>query len=230
MVAVADHASCGDGSVGFRAAGVAIPHVYFDELLAVAGGYEWSPDIRSLAIGLGCVWLWCVALMPRVWYSRHGFGRAWQIFWARLLRERLTLWAIVIGAVVSVATATVWWHGGAHWRGLLSSLIGMTVGGGLIWVVRIIGRLVLGREAMGFGDVTLMAMIGAFLGWQACLVTFFLASIAAAVIGLTQLLANRQNEIRFGPFLSLGALVMGAGRRFGWGSVIILHRAGRCRP
>jgi len=54
----------------------------------------------------------------------------------------------------------------------------------MIWSVRIIGGWSLGREAMGFGDVTLLAMIGTFLGWQACLLVFFLAPFAGIVIGV----------------------------------------------
>ncbi len=169
---------------------------------------EWVPDdLKGLAVGLGCVWLWCIGLMPRSWRTRHGWRRAWAIFWARLRRDRLTLWALAIGLIASIGVVVVWRIGGNHWRGLLSSLIGMAAGGGLMWLVRIIGKAVLRQEAMGFGDVTLMAMIGAFLGWQACLVIFFLAPIAGAAIGITQLLLRRQNEIRYGPFLCLAALV-----------------------
>ena len=83
----------------------------------------------------------------------------------------------------------------------------MAIGGGLVWVVRVLGTVILGREAMGFGDVTLMAMIGAFLGWQPCLVIFFLAPFAGAAIGILQWLTNRDPEIRYGPFLCLAALV-----------------------
>ncbi len=97
--------------------------------------------------------------------------------------------------------------GGPHWRALLSSLIGVAAGGGLVWAVRIVGTRLLGREAMGFGDVTLLAMIGAYLGWQPCLVIFFLAPVAGAVIGAIQWLSRRQSEIRFGPFLCLAAWV-----------------------
>jgi prepilin signal peptidase PulO-like enzyme (type II secretory pathway) len=168
---------------------------------------RWTGELRGLAVGLGCVWLWCIGLMPRSWRTRHGFRRAWSIFWARLYRDRLTLWALVIGLAVSIGVVAVWRIGGEHWQGLLSSLIGMAAGGGLMWLVRIIGRAVLGIEALGFGDVTLMAMIGAFLGWQACLIVFFLAPIAGTVIGMTQLLMRRKNEIRYGPFLCLAALV-----------------------
>jgi leader peptidase (prepilin peptidase) / N-methyltransferase len=171
------------------------------------GELKGVPDVQSLAVGLGCVWLWCIGLMPRSWRTSHGFRRAWAVLWGRLRRDRLTLWAFAIGLATSIGVVATWRIGGEHWRGLLSALIGMAAGGGLIWTVRIIGKAVLGREAMGFGDVTLLAMIGAFLGWQPCLVIFFLAPIAGAAIGITQLLLRRQNEIRYGPFLCLAALV-----------------------
>ena len=82
----------------------------------------------------------------------------------------------------------------------------MAGAGGLVWAVRIIGAIVLRREAMGFGDVTLMAMIGAFLGWQPCLVIFFLAPFAGLVVGVLRLILFRDREIPYGPFLCLAAL------------------------
>ena len=60
---------------------------------------------------------------------------------------------------------------------------------------------------MGFGDVTLLAMIGAFLGWQATVVVFFLAPLAGAVVGLGRLLLRGDKEIPYGPFLCLAAAV-----------------------
>jgi leader peptidase (prepilin peptidase)/N-methyltransferase len=79
------------------------------------------------------------------------------------------------------------------------------VGGGLIWFVRFFGKLALRREAMGFGDVTLMAMLGAFLGWQPALLIFFLAPFAGLIVGVVKFLVRRSNEIPYGPFLCLGA-------------------------
>ena len=66
------------------------------------------------------------------------------------------------------------------WAGLLTALVGLVGSGGIVWAVRLIGTAALRREAMGFGDVTLMMMIGTFLGWQACLIAFFLAPFAGA--------------------------------------------------
>ncbi len=63
----------------------------------------------------------------------------------------------------------------------------------------------MGREAMGFGDVTLLAMIGAFLGWQASIVIFFMAPLYALLIGIGRLILRGEREIPFGPFLCLAA-------------------------
>ena len=61
---------------------------------------------------------------------------------------------------------------------------------------------------MGFGDVTLMAMIGAFVGWQAFLIIFFIAPLAGLVIAVAQWFLNRKHEIPYGPFLCLGTFVV----------------------
>jgi len=86
------------------------------------------------------------------------------------------------GFVNAELDISVWTSQYPHWHGLAVSLAGLLVGGGMIWTVRIIGARVLGREAMGFGDVVLMAMIGSFLGWQPTVVVFFLAPICAMVV------------------------------------------------
>lgn len=169
------------------------------------------PNYPSLCIGLGCWWLWCVALMTRTWYARHGWRRAVQLSIARLVREQSTRRILKMGAMGTLAIAVVWYHGqrdALGWQGLLSALIGMAAGGGLIWLVRIIGQIALGREAMGFGDVTLMAMIGAFLGWQSSLIVFFLAPIAGLVVGLFRAILFREREIPYGPFLCLASVAL----------------------
>ena len=112
---------------------------------------------------------------------------------------------------------------------MLTSLIGMAATGGLVWGVRLIGSFSLRREAMGFGDVTLMMMIGTFLGWQAGPILFFLSPFAAIVIGLAQLIFRRDDVIPYGPFLCLargdGRRLLGADLELGPADV----RAGRAR-
>jgi leader peptidase (prepilin peptidase) / N-methyltransferase len=169
--------------------------------------WNWGSEF-SLALGIGCVWLWCFGLMTRVWRLRRGLRTAMRLFCARLARDPMTKWLVILGMLGTLALVFVHHHlGGTHWQGLLTALVGMAIGGGLTWVVRIVATAILGREAMGFGDVTLMTMIGAFLGWQPCLVIFFLAPFGAVAIGIAQGITHRDPEIRYGPFLCLAALV-----------------------
>lgn len=165
-------------------------------------------QVGMLAAGLGCWWLWCVALMPRSWYTRHGWRRALQLCLARLVRQSATYVILLMGLIGSAAIVAGWFRGGAGWTGLFSALVGMAASGGLVWLVRIIGTAALRREAMGFGDVTLMAMIGTFLGWQTCLIVFFIAPFAALGVGVVQLILLRDHEIRYGPFLCLAGVVV----------------------
>jgi prepilin signal peptidase PulO-like enzyme (type II secretory pathway) len=194
--------------VGPPQRGLEIVPLLLTSPIAPPNGLLESPDVASLLLGLGCWWLWCIALMPRRWYARHGWRRGLGLLAARLRRDVSVRWLLAMGLLGSAGIAAAWFHGGQHWLGLLTALAGMAAGGGLIWMVRIVGQAVLKREAMGFGDVTLMAMIGTFLGWQGCLMTFVLANFVALVLGLLVLITRRQQEIPYGPFLSLGALIL----------------------
>ncbi len=167
------------------------------------------PHIGSLVLGLGCFGLWCVALLPRRWHSRRGWRTAVVLLVARMTRDRWSPLVMTMGVAGSVAIFLVWCVGGAdHWAALLSALVGLAGGAGLVWSVRVIGTSVLGREAMGFGDVTLMGMIGAFLGWQSTLIIFFLSPFCALAIAVIQWLRHRETEIYYGPFLCLAAGVL----------------------
>ena len=71
-----------------------------------------------------------------------------------------------------------------------------------------VGSTVLQREAMGFGDVTLLAMIGTFVGWQASLAIFFIAPMFGLFLGVAQLVLRRDTEIPYGPFLCMATLAV----------------------
>lgn len=163
------------------------------------------PQVMSLAIALAIYWVWCAALLPVRWRLRHGWRRAAQLIAARIARDPLT--RVVAGLALAGAggIGAAWYWGGPHWMGLMTSLIGLAVGGGMIWAVRIIGGWAMGREAMGFGDVILMAMIGAYLGWQTMPIVFFLAPVFGMIVGLIQWVRYRDNVLPYGPFLCLAA-------------------------
>ena len=93
-------------------------------------------------------------------------------------------------------------------RSLLASIVGLLVGGGTTWAVRAMGSYVFKKEAMGFGDVKLLAMIGAFVGWQGALLSLFLGCVFGAVVGVTLALRSGLGaRIPFGPYLAMGAVV-----------------------
>jgi prepilin signal peptidase PulO-like enzyme (type II secretory pathway) len=167
---------------------------------------DFLASVWSLVIGLVVYLGWCFALLPRRWRTGVGIIKAWRVMWRRIAARPEKKWTLPIAAVGSAGIVTSWLQGGHGWRGLFSALVGLAVGGGIIWLIRLIGGAVLKREAMGFGDVTLMAMIGAFVGWQPVLIVFFMAPFVGAVVGLLQWIMIGENIIPFGPFLCLGAL------------------------
>jgi leader peptidase (prepilin peptidase)/N-methyltransferase len=105
-------------------------------------------------------------------------------------------------------------------QGLKIGLIGWAVGGGLPWAFRLVFSRIFRREALGFGDVTLMAMVGAFLGWQAAVLAFFLAPffgfahaawkfgryLRKRILGLKS--SARDRELAFGPYLSMASVTL----------------------
>ena len=101
----------------------------------------------------------------------------------------------------------VWWLGNEPWKGLLTALVGMAIGGSIIWGIRIVASAALGQEAMGFGDVTLMGMIGAMVGWQAATMAFFLSPFAAIFIVVVRYIVTRDAYTPFGPYLCAGTLL-----------------------
>jgi prepilin signal peptidase PulO-like enzyme (type II secretory pathway) len=177
------------------------PHLWIETLAAVPPGAQ-------LALALACYWLWIFAVLPRPWYGRHGLGRALGVATARMFRALRTPLPLVLLVFGTAGIVAVWTFGGANWAGLLTALVGLVGGGGIVWAVRLIGAAALRKEAMGFGDVLLMMMIGTFIGWQASLIVFFIAPFAGLVIGLLNLLVRRDESIPYGPFLCLATLVV----------------------
>lgn len=92
----------------------------------------------------------------------------------------------------------------------VSSVIGATVGAAVLWIATIVGPKLFGRDAMGFGDVKLLAMLGAFLGIHSILFVMLVASITGASMGIVTAVLSRSrirgSTIPFGPYLAFGAV------------------------
>ncbi len=106
-----------------------------------------------------------------------------------------------------------WYDAHKHWHALAWSSAGLATGAALTWLARAVSSRVLGQEAMGLGDVTLMAMIGSFLGWQAVVLVFLLAPVAGLTVGLFIKLVSGKTYLPYGPWLSMAAVFV----LFRWG-------------
>lgn len=101
-------------------------------------------------------------------------------------------------------------HQGAPLVGFWNSLIGTASGFGLFFLIAALGKAMAKTDAMGGGDLKMMAMIGAFMGWKSVILTTFVGSLAGSVIGVgLMVLRGRERKMKmpFGPFLAAGALV-----------------------
>jgi leader peptidase (prepilin peptidase)/N-methyltransferase len=101
-----------------------------------------------------------------------------------------------------------WMKGHQHLHGFVWSISGAVMGAGLMWMARIVSRLILGIPAIGFGDVTLMAMIGAFLGWQPTLCVLAIAPLVGLVLGLGGRILTGRAFVAFGPYLCIAAFLV----------------------
>ena len=93
----------------------------------------------------------------------------------------------------------------------LGSVLGGLIGGGILYVVGFFYQVVRKRAGLGMGDVKMMAMVGAFLGWRLAVLTIFVASLAGSVIGLLLILfkgKTLQHKLAFGTFLGASAAAM----------------------
>lgn len=119
----------------------------------------------------------------------------------QIIPDVLSLPGIVLGFAASLILPHLSW---------LDSVIGIIAGGGSLYLVAVIYQRLTGKEGMGGGDVKLLAMIGAWMGWRSLPLIVLMSSLTGAIIGtLFLLLAGKgfRARIPFGPFLSLGALL-----------------------
>lgn len=129
-----------------------------------------------------------------------------------MLKELVVIFPIVIGFVIGwmlgyekgIPTLAV--------QSIAGSMLGYLVGGGLVWAIRILGTLGFGREAMGLGDVHLLAGVGAIVGWWDPILIFFIAPFSgllwALISTLLEKIGKKHREIPYGPHLAVATLLV----------------------
>jgi len=162
-------------------------------------------SIQYPLVELGTAFIW--------WFCAWRFGVTWEalsgaVFGTILLGITMTdareyiipdefsLGGLGIGLLLSLV-------GGLD--GVVFSVVGAVTGFVLLWTVGELGTRIFKKEAMGGGDIKMMAMVGAFVGWQGVLLTVFLGALLGTLIFGPLALLGREKQVPFGIFLSLGA-------------------------
>jgi len=166
------------------------------------------PIVEALTAAMFALAWWDYGPGPML-ISRLIFGCALIVLFAidlehHLLPNVITLTGIVIGFLFSFITDQPGWR---------SSLIGIVAGGGVLFLIAEVYYRVRHEEGLGMGDVKMLAMMGAFLGWPLAILSLMIASVAGTIIGIGLIVTGRgtmKYALPFGTFLAIGAAVSAA--------------------
>ena len=164
-----------------------------------------SPNFQAiLLLNLLLYWTWISLMIVGTFID----------FDHKLLPDFVTVGGMIIGVLYSIATIIFTYHyeQSLSFAPLISSLVGLIFGFGILWLVRFLGTLAFKREAMGMGDVFLMGGIGAIFGPAAVVFTIVFSSFLGAIFGLAGIIATSKRvgsfaEIPFGPYICAACLI-----------------------
>jgi len=145
----------------------------------------------GISLEFGCLFLFCAALLVIIVIDIHH----------QIIPDIISLPGIVAGLLFSFFSSTITWQ---------SSLIGIALGGGVLYSIALLYFLIRKIDGMGGGDIKLLAMIGAWLGWQSLPFVIFASSFSGTIVGLIAMGYQKKGghtRIPFGPFLSISALI-----------------------
>lgn len=126
----------------------------------------------------------------------------------QIIPNRLTLTIFETGLIFTFASVLINTNAGISI--FMNNMLGMIVGGGIFLIITLIGGLIAGKDAMGFGDVKLMGALGLFLGWMNIIMVAVMAFLLAAVISIIILVSRKKKAdeyIPFGPFIVISAII-----------------------
>jgi leader peptidase (prepilin peptidase)/N-methyltransferase len=120
----------------------------------------------------------------------------------QIIPDLLSLPGIGLGLILSILPGGI---------GIIQAVVGLVVGGGMLYLAAIMGELIFKKESMGGGDIKMAAMLGAFLGWQKIIFIFIAGSFVGLIVSLIIMLfskkARETRVIPFGPYLAIAAII-----------------------
>ena len=162
-----------------------------------------SPMYPLVELATGIIWAVMVWRYGATLHALTGavfltilLGIALTDFRAYLIPDEFSVGGLAVGLVLAAV---------AGLPALGQALLGAAVGFGLLWLIGWLGAIVFRKDAMGGGDVKMMAMVGAFTGWQGTLVSIFLGAVLGTLIFVPITLFKRDKLVPFGIFLAMGA-------------------------
>jgi leader peptidase (prepilin peptidase)/N-methyltransferase len=162
------------------------------------------PIVEALAVAVGLLALWRFGLS---WDGLRTFvlglllvAATFTDFETHLIPDAFTLPGIGLGLLFQLYPSPA---------GILDGIAGVVLAGGLFYLIAWLSPKVFGREGMGGGDIKLVAMMGAFLGWKLVLVAIYFGVMTGGVCAILLLVARQRQlgqYLAFGPFLALGGI------------------------
>jgi leader peptidase (prepilin peptidase)/N-methyltransferase len=128
----------------------------------------------------------------------------------RILPDRITLRGTVVGFLLAPLQADEYFGSVSWLDAYWQSFLGAALGGGILWVVAMLYLKLRKMEGLGLGDVKMMGLVGAFVGWRFAWLTIFMGSVFGALVGGLYIFVLRKGqryELPFGTFLGLAAFV-----------------------
>ncbi len=147
-------------------------------------------------------WLWA-AFVVKAYFLASLIACAFIDIDHRILPDALTKPMMLVGCLAALFLS--WYE--PNLDALWFSLAGLGLGLAMTATIRFVAGRIFQQEAMGLGDVKFMGAIGAFLGWQGVLVSFFLGCVFGAIYGVVHRFVTKESQVFFGPFLALGAVL-----------------------
>lgn len=126
----------------------------------------------------------------------------------QIIPDEISFFLIIFGLLASSFNIML---GSTVLQRIINSFLGLLAGGGSLLLVAIIGKWIFGKDAMGGGDIKIMAGVGTFIGWDKVLFSIFVACLFGSIVGVFMIVfkkIGRKQEIPFGPYLAISSFLV----------------------